>query len=96
MDIPLTLRDREIRGEFALLVPPGTLAAARDKLVDEHLTEALFALARSVGAVLATDAHDYARPQDGRDDQGRTRFVVRARIEGDRLLPVRAGARRRR
>jgi hypothetical protein len=96
MDISLTLRDGEVSGEFALLVPPGTVAGDRDKLVDEHLTDPLFAFARGHCAVLAADPHDYVRPLDGRDDQGRTRFTLRARLEADRLMPVRTTTRRRR
>lgn len=96
MDVPLTLRDGEVTGEFALLVPPGTVALARDNLVDDHITDALFAFARSHCAVLAADPHDYTRQLNGHDDQGRTRFTVRARLEGDRMVPVRKEMRRRR
>ena len=96
MDFPLTLRNGEVTGEFALLVPPGTVAAARDTLVDEAITDALFAFARSQGAVLVADPHDYARQLNGHDEQGRTRFTLRAMLEKDRLVPVRKLTRRRR
>jgi len=96
MGVSLTLRDGEVTGEFALVVPPGTTALARDNLVDDAITESMFAFARSHCAVLAADPHDYARQMDGHDEQGFTRFTLRARLEGDRMVPVRHGKRRRR
>jgi hypothetical protein len=96
MGISLQVTRDEVRGELAVLVAPGTTAAVRDKLLDDELTEPLFEAARELGAVLAADPHDYAHAVDGKDEQGRTKFVVHARVEGDRLLPVGQGKRRRR
>jgi hypothetical protein len=60
-------------------------------MVDDVLTDPMFDLAAELGVVLAADPHAYARPLDGRDEQGRTRFEVRARTEGGRLMPVKRG-----
>jgi hypothetical protein len=95
MSVELQVNRDEIQGEVALGVPPGTTAAARDRLLDEQLTDALFEVAQRLGVVMAADPHDFARPLDGRDEQGRTRFAVRGRVEGDRLVPVGRGRRRR-
>lgn len=95
MKIALEAKGDEIFGEFAVAVKGGTAATARDKLVDEVLTEPLHALSRKLGVVLGSDAHAYAHPLEGRDDEGRTKFKVRGRIEGDVLVPVRAGKRRK-
>lgn len=91
MSVSLRVEGEEIRGEFEVLVPPGTLAARRDELVDEVLTDPLYEAARTLGAVPAADAHAYARALDGRDEEGRTRFEVRGRAEGGRLVPIRGG-----
>lgn len=95
MQIPLEVKGDEITGEFAIVVKGGTVATARDKCVDELLTEPLHAFARKLGVVLGSDAHDYAHPLEGRDAEGRTRFTVRGRIEGDVLVPIRSGKRRK-
>lgn len=95
MDIALKVNGDEISGEFAIALKGGTVATARDKIVDDVLTETLHTLARKLSVVLASDAHDYAHPLEGRDEEGRTRFSVRGRIEGDVLVPVRAGKRRK-
>ena len=95
MDVRLEVKDDEVTGEFALALPPGMVAAKRDKAVDEALTEPLYEAARKLGVVLSSDANDYAHPLNGRDDQGRTRFQVRGRVQGDLLVPMRAGKRRR-
>lgn len=96
MAVSLKVEDNEIRGEFAVVVLPGTIAAKRDALVDELLTEPLFEIARSLCVVLAADPHAYARPLNGHDSEGRTRFEVRARVESDRLVPIGRGKRRSR
>jgi len=91
MTVRLCVEDNEVRGELALAVPPGTPAARRDRMVDDVLTDPMFDLAAELGVVLAADPHAYARPLDGRDEQGRTRFEVRGRTEGGRLMPVKRG-----
>lgn len=95
MDIPLTVKGDEISGEFAVALKGGTAATARDKLVDDLLTEPLYALARKLSVVVGSDPHHYAHPLEGRDAEGRTVFSVRGRLEGDVLVPVRAGKRRK-
>ena len=94
MSISLEVTREGVRGELALLIAPGTVAATRDRLVEDQITDALFAAARQLGAVLAADPHAYAHPLDGRDEEGRTRFLIQARLEGDRLLPVGRGRRK--
>ena len=96
MNISLKVEDNEVHGEFAVVVPPGTIAAKRDALVDEQLTEPLFEIARKLCVVLAADPHKYARSLNGHDSEGRTRFEVHARVESDRLVPIGRGKRRSR
>lgn len=95
MEIPLNVKGDEISGEFAIALKGGTVATKRDQLVDELLTEPLHSLARKLGVVLGSDPHDYAHPLEGRDDEGRTRFSIRGRLEGDVLVPIRSGKRRK-
>lgn len=85
----LEIEDKLIVGEVALAVPPGTSAAARDKALEAVLTEKLLEVSAARGAVLAAAVCKYAFPQPGKDDRGRTRFIVRGRVEADRLLPAR-------
>jgi hypothetical protein len=96
MSISLQLQNNEITGEFALKIPPGTLAAKRDKLLDEQLTDPLFNLAQEQKLVLAAEPHDFARPLDGLNEQGETRFQVSGRIEAGRILPIRRSPSRKR
>ena len=78
-----------ISGELALDLPPGTTAAARDRALDTILAGRLTELAAARGVVLSAPASSFAFQSPGKDDQRRTRFVVRGRVEGDRLLPAR-------
>ena len=87
--IALELTGADVVGELSLLVPPGMIAADRDRGVDAILGPPLHELARGRGVVVAAAASAFARPRDGKDDQGRTHFDVRGRVEGDRLVPVR-------
>jgi hypothetical protein len=96
MSISLKVEANEVHGEFAIVVPPGTIAPKRDALVDELLTEPLFEIARTLCAVLAADPHAFARALNGHDSEGRTRFEVRGRVEADRLVPIGRGKRRTR
>ena len=89
MSVSLKIVGAELRGAFALVVAPGTPAAQRDRLVDRLLTQPLFAAAEELGVVLGADPHCFARPLDGKDEQGRTRFSILGRVEGDRLVPAR-------
>lgn len=95
MDIELQVRGNQVEGQLALPLPPGIRAAERDRLVDAAVTQALFEAAQQLGVVLAADPHAYAHPLDGKDSEGRTRFVVRGRVEGDRLVPIKTGKLRR-
>lgn len=79
----------EITGELALELPPGTVASVRDKALNALLTARLTEIAAAHGVVLSAQASSYAFPTPGKDEQHRTRFVVRGRVEGDRLLPAR-------
>jgi hypothetical protein len=79
----------EISGEAALDLPPGTTAAARDRALNTLLSARLTEIAAARGVVLSAPASAYAFQSPGKDDQKRTRFVVRGRVEGDRLLPAR-------
>jgi hypothetical protein len=96
MTVSLKVEANEVHGELAVVVPPGTIAAKRDALVDELLTEPLFEIARKMCAVLAADPHAFARPLNGHDAEGRTRFEVHGRVEADRLIPIGRGTRRTR
>jgi hypothetical protein len=79
----------EISGEVALDLPPGTTAAVRDRALNSLLSARLTEIAAARGVVLSAQASSYAFVSPGKDDQKRTRFVVRGRVEGDRLLPSR-------
>jgi hypothetical protein len=86
---PLTIEDPLVTGEIAIEVRPGTTAQVRDRALDAALTGLLGDAAESLGAVLAAPPHRFAHPLPGKDEAGRTRFVVRGRAEGGRLVPER-------
>jgi hypothetical protein len=86
----------DVRGEVWVQLAPGTTVAARERLLDELLTDALFEISVQMGAVLSADPHAYAYMTDHTDTQKRTQFLVQGRVEGDRLVPIRLKARRRR
>jgi hypothetical protein len=85
----LELLGRELGGELALDLPPGTTAAVRDQAIDEQLNERLTDEAARLHVAVAAAPSRFAHPRNGKDAQGRTLFELRGRIEGDRLLPVR-------
>lgn len=85
----LDIEGNVIAGEIALDLPPGMNAGARDRAIDALLADRLTEIARGHGVVLSAAASSYAYPVPGKDDQRRTRFLVRGRVEGDRLLPQR-------
>jgi hypothetical protein len=85
----LRIEGDRVRGELALEVPPGTKAAKRDRALDALLAAPLSDAAGALDVVLAAAPSAFAFPMPGKDEQGRTRFVVRGRIEGDRLVPER-------
>jgi hypothetical protein len=82
---------RGVSGEVAIVVAPGTKADAQKRLLDRALATTLEDAASSLSAVLVAAPHAYAFVQPGKDDQGRTRFVVSGALEGDRLVPIRPG-----
>jgi hypothetical protein len=93
----LSVKDDVVSGELALDVAPGTTASERDRRLDALLAEPLADAADRLGAVLAAPPHRFAKPLPGKDDAGLTRFAVRGRAEGGRLIPDHtAGSRRRR
>src|SRR5436190_21713160 len=85
----LTLDRDRLTGELAVDLPPGTPADQRDRILAALLGDRLDALAADAGVTLAAGSSAFAFVQPGKDDAGRTRFQLRGRVEGDRLLPVR-------
>ena len=79
-------------GVIAIAVPPGTPAAKRGDLLDDALRTQLTDLADELRVPLAAAPRKYAWERPGRDAQGRTCFAVCGRVEGDVLVPHRAGA----
>ncbi len=90
--VALTVHGKNVVGEVAIEVGPATLAGERDRLLDQVLTGPLADLAKELDTILAAAPHRYARPNPGKDANGLTRFTVRARVEGDRLVPDVKGA----
>jgi hypothetical protein len=89
MDQPLRIEGDRVLGEIALAIPPGTIAAARDRLLDTAIGAALTAITEELQVTPAASPSAFARPLPGKDDAGHTRFEIEGRIEGDRLVPVR-------
>ncbi len=87
----LELSGDEVTGEIALEVRPGTRREDRDRALDALLVEALHAFAREQGLVLAAAPHAFASEVAGRDPEGRTRFEIHGRVEGELLVPRRVG-----
>ena len=86
----LRIKDQLVTGEIAIEVPPGTTAQVRDRALDAALSDPLSDAAEQLGAVLAAPPHRFAQALAGKDERGRTRFAVRGRAEGGRLVPERA------
>jgi len=89
MTATLRIEGAEVRGEVLLLVAPGTLKKAQDRALDDALRGPMNDAAESLGVLLAASPSSYSRPLPGKDEEGRTRFEVRGRVEGDRLVPIR-------
>jgi hypothetical protein len=89
MAVALHIEGKTVHGEVALELPPGTKAAKRDRALDALLAAPLSDAAASLSAVLAAAPSAFAYALPGKDEAGRTRFVVRGRAEGDRLVPER-------
>ena len=88
-EVRVAVEGRLAVGEVAIVVAPGTKAKKRDALLDVLLAAPLYDAASELGVVLAAAPSSYAFPLPGKDEAGRTRFAVRGRIEGDRLVPHR-------
>jgi hypothetical protein len=85
----------DVRGEVWLRLEPGTTVAKRERALDDILTDALYEVSVQMGVVLSADPHAYASLTDHLDDQKRTQFLVQAKVEGDRLVPIRLKRRKR-
>jgi hypothetical protein len=88
----LEIEGKDVTGELALELPPGTTAAVRDRALDALLGAPLDERARELDLAIAAAPCRFATPRNGKDERGRTVFDVRGRVEGDRLVPVRKGA----
>lgn len=85
----LRVEGNEVVGEVSIVVAPGTRADVQAKLLDDALRKELADLAASLQVVLVSPPSRYAKPAPGKGADGTTRFVVRGRIEGEQLVPVR-------
>ncbi len=86
---PLRVEENVVLGEVALTIKPGTKADAQERAIDAALAEAFHVLSDQLGLTLAAPPHRYAQQLDGKDAEGRIRFQVRGRIEGDCIVPAR-------
>ena len=86
--LALTVNEGLVTGEVALEIGPGTPASAISAALDAALAGPLATAAEELGAVLAAAPHRYARALPGKDEAGRTRYMVRARREGDMVVPA--------
>jgi hypothetical protein len=77
-----------VEGEASLRLDPGTRADAQHHTLDAALSVPLSDAAAALGLTLAARPSAYAFLQPGRDEEGRCRFVVRGRTEGDLLVPA--------
>jgi hypothetical protein len=77
-----------VEGEAALRLDPGVRADAQHRTIDAALSTPLNDAAAQFCLVLAARPSAYAFLQPGKDDEGRTHFVVRGRAEGDLLVPA--------
>jgi hypothetical protein len=78
----------KVTGAIAVLIKPGGSRAARERAIDDAISEPLAAAAAELGVVLSAAPVNFARERPGRDSEGRTVFEVSGRVEGDRLLPA--------
>ena len=86
----LTVDDRTLAGHVALPLAPGTVAKAQQAALEAALAGPLADRAADLGAVVAAPPHRFAKPLPGKDEEGRTRFAVRGRVEGGLLVPNRS------
>ena len=88
MSDSLTIEEDVVAGEIALEIPPGTSAKKLEALLAAALLEPLHRVADELHVVLAAEPTKYARQLPGRDDEGRTVYAVRGRVEGGKLVPA--------
>ena len=78
---------RGVEGEIAIALEPGIRAETQARKLDRPLATPLAEAAAQMNLVLSARPSAYAFVQPKKDEQGRTRFLVRGREEGDRLVP---------
>ncbi len=88
MDEPLFVKGGTVKGEVAIAIPPGTLAAECDRVIAKSLANILTDAANKLGVVLAAPSNKYARPLPGKNAEGKTRYEISGRVEGGALLPA--------
>lgn len=86
--MPLKIENDDVTGEIALAIAPGTRSEVIAKQLDQALAALLEDAAKSLGVIVAAAPSRFARPLPGKDDRGRTRYVVRAARDGDYLVPA--------
>jgi len=84
----------EIIGVIAVKIAPGSGSEARSKAIDDALAEPLDACAHEIGGVIAAPPSRFTSERPGRDAEGRTLLDVHGRLEGDRIVPAVAAAKR--
>ncbi|GAC1573538.1 MAG: hypothetical protein NVS3B20_05270 [Polyangiales bacterium] len=82
------LATNEVSFEIAIRIPPGTVSADRNRALDRTLSARLHDEAKALQVFLVAKPSAYARELFGKDSEGNTRFVVRGRVEGDHLVPI--------
>lgn len=93
--IELDVEGDEVQGALAFTVAPGTVAKVIDRTIDQLLGDRMDACASALGVVLSAPPSAFVRPLPGKDEEGRTRYVIKARAEGARLVPAHGKTRRR-
>lgn len=87
----LIVEGEEMSGEIALAIPPGTRSEEVERLLVEALKDEIYRVADELEVVVSAHPKKYARELPGRDDEGRTRWAVRGRREGGKLVPALKG-----
>ena len=92
----LVIRDDDVIGSIPVKIPPGISHEERARLIDDAVVGPLNERASEMGAIIAASPSRFTRERPGRDAEGRTILDVRARLEGDRLIPAVSKASRHR
>jgi hypothetical protein len=74
-------------GAIAVMLPPGSTRADREKAIDGALSEPLSAAAKDLGLIVSAAPSRFVRERPGRDAEGKTVLDVLGRAEGDLLVP---------